>query len=517
MNGFSSPEHLAKTPGLDGLVGAGVDEGAEDDSTEMYGVRPMTVGLVERGANRKAFFLAKSDVSKTPWGSIDKTALGQKVARLYAAGKLTARDVREVYADVPAEAFTRVDGKAVFLPSRASYPHHEVRGDGTVVLNVGGLHAALAAARGARSGKAAGSSVITHLMRHYRAIGEEPKSISKAEGGNMNGPNDLDSVLTVIEQAASDMSDEEIMDEVDKAVKPMMDEDAEEAAESQSAAEEDGSKKKRKQGFMNDLIKALVGLAARNERDPVKAAQSALSTIAEHPELQEVARELMAFIDAAGKKEPQDGQGTETPAAPAKPKAPTPPPSEAGLSEQGQFSVAEKAVVPGQGATAPGATPKKDKEEAMDQQQLAAAITTAIEPLTKQLAEITQANAELQKSVIAMQVQSEEAKMTPLAKSMGISAADLLAMKGAMSEQAFTAVLQQTQRYQRLAKSAGMFDEIGTAAGGAAEDMDPEVLLQKKATELMQSKKISLGDAVVEASMQLGLDLNRAPSLGEGE
>lgn len=52
-----------------------------------------------------------------------------------------------------------------------SYPHHFVRG-GILYLHRGGLGAALAAARGARSGKRAEQAVFDHLGAHYKAIGE---------------------------------------------------------------------------------------------------------------------------------------------------------------------------------------------------------------------------------------------------------------------------------------------------------------------------------------------------------
>jgi hypothetical protein len=114
-----------------------------------------------------------SKVSDRAWGSVDKSALGQKLADGYAAGEVTKAQIREVYAFVPEDAFTTdAEGKPKFLASKAWGPHHEISG-GEIVLNRDGLAAAAGALAGARSepGLSSGekATAMAHIRGHYRA------------------------------------------------------------------------------------------------------------------------------------------------------------------------------------------------------------------------------------------------------------------------------------------------------------------------------------------------------------
>ncbi len=91
------------------------------------------------------------------WSSVDKTALP-----------------RSAFAD-PGDP----DKKSTW-----GYPHHWIKGgtrknengiwiDGTMYLHRGGLNAAWAMSKGARSGKKASSDVVRHLARHRKALGLE--------------------------------------------------------------------------------------------------------------------------------------------------------------------------------------------------------------------------------------------------------------------------------------------------------------------------------------------------------
>jgi len=108
--------------------------------------------LIVEAAHRHNSTVAESEPS---WGSVDKTALP-----------------RSAHAE-QGEAGKR---------STWGYPHHWIKGgtkkdndgvwiDGEMYLHKGGLDTAWRAAHGARSGKKASSSVISHLRAHRRALG----------------------------------------------------------------------------------------------------------------------------------------------------------------------------------------------------------------------------------------------------------------------------------------------------------------------------------------------------------
>lgn len=131
-----------------------------------------------------AIKIDKSKMSDTPWGEVDKSAMGKALATAYAAGNVTKAQIREVYAFIPEDAFGKdSDGKPVGSPTgkptfaytKAFGPHHEMKGD-SIVLNRGGLGGAAGAVAGSRSpsGPSLSSGDLAkakaHLRRHYKAM-----------------------------------------------------------------------------------------------------------------------------------------------------------------------------------------------------------------------------------------------------------------------------------------------------------------------------------------------------------
>lgn len=105
-------------------------------------------------------------ISNKAWGSVDKTALGNRISNQYEAGECTKAVINECYAYVPDDAF---EGDK-FLQSKAKLPHHELIGN-TLVLNRGGVIASLGAIAGARTkldvAAGAKSKIKAHIKRHY--------------------------------------------------------------------------------------------------------------------------------------------------------------------------------------------------------------------------------------------------------------------------------------------------------------------------------------------------------------
>ena len=122
------------------------EEKEEEDSTE-----------INENTEEKALSHNSTLSDSEPgWGSVDKTKL-------------------------PRNAFAEMGDPA--KKSTWGYPHHWVSGgtvgdnevfsSGTMYLHKGGLHAAWAAANGARSGQNASAAVKAHLQAHRSAIGEK--------------------------------------------------------------------------------------------------------------------------------------------------------------------------------------------------------------------------------------------------------------------------------------------------------------------------------------------------------
>jgi hypothetical protein len=125
------------------------------------------------------FTISKS-VSNTAWGNVDKSKIWQILKQGIAdkaAGVTEA--IKEVYAVVKAP----VDDN--LTEADCWGPHHEVRDDGTVVLNRAGLIVAVAALSGARNEPNLTPQQISeakqHLLRHYKEL-EMPIPATLASG-----------------------------------------------------------------------------------------------------------------------------------------------------------------------------------------------------------------------------------------------------------------------------------------------------------------------------------------------
>lgn len=113
-------------------------------------------------------FEISKQVSNKAWGEVDKSRIWQVFKQAIAEGVPVADAVKEVYAVVTApidENLRQADCKL---------PHHEVRDDGTIILNRAGLIAAVGALAGARTEMditdQQREEAIQHLARHYREL-----------------------------------------------------------------------------------------------------------------------------------------------------------------------------------------------------------------------------------------------------------------------------------------------------------------------------------------------------------
>lgn len=118
-------------------------------------------------------FRLSDEVSERDWGDVDKSRIWRLLKQgLQEGAEGAAAAVREVYAVVKAEV------NADLTQADCWGPHHEVRDDGTVVLNRRGLFAAAAALAGARAEPdltpEQKAKARAHLRRHYRQLELEP-------------------------------------------------------------------------------------------------------------------------------------------------------------------------------------------------------------------------------------------------------------------------------------------------------------------------------------------------------
>ncbi|HEY8353950.1 MAG TPA: hypothetical protein VIK69_02945, partial [Methylophilaceae bacterium] len=133
-----------------------------------------------------ALRIAKEKVSEKAWGSVDKSAIWQRLKRALQEDESGAKEaVREMYAAVKADVgpdLTEVDCWG---------PHHELKGD-TLVLNRNGLVAAAQALAGARAKPnltpEQRREAARHLLRHYRELKmEPPESLRQLAGEEAQG------------------------------------------------------------------------------------------------------------------------------------------------------------------------------------------------------------------------------------------------------------------------------------------------------------------------------------------
>ncbi|WP_213997042.1 hypothetical protein [Tepidanaerobacter syntrophicus] len=127
-------------------------------------------------------FTITETISNADWGSVDKTALRNILVQGLEEGAEGIREViREVYAVIRGENLEDAPSQNWVMP------HHEVRENGNVVLNRGGLIAAVQALAGARAEPNLTTeqkrTAARHLMRHYRQLElEPPESLKNAAG-----------------------------------------------------------------------------------------------------------------------------------------------------------------------------------------------------------------------------------------------------------------------------------------------------------------------------------------------
>ena len=118
-------------------------------------------------------FTITNSVSNKDWSSVDKSRIWRMLKQgLEEGAEGVTSAIREVYAVVKADI-----NKELTLEDCWG-PHHEIRDDGSIVLNRAGLIAAAAALSGARSepdlSPAQKSQAARHLLRHYRELELEP-------------------------------------------------------------------------------------------------------------------------------------------------------------------------------------------------------------------------------------------------------------------------------------------------------------------------------------------------------
>ncbi|NPV30641.1 MAG: hypothetical protein HPY58_13540 [Firmicutes bacterium] len=128
------------------------------------------------------FKIVTDEVSNRAWGDVEKSRIWQLLKQgLEEGAEGVTAAIREVYAVVKAEInkdLTQADCWG---------PHHEIKEDGTVVLNRNGLVAAAAALAGARAEPnltpQQKRQAARHLLRHYRELEmEPPESLKEAVG-----------------------------------------------------------------------------------------------------------------------------------------------------------------------------------------------------------------------------------------------------------------------------------------------------------------------------------------------
>ncbi|HHY95487.1 MAG TPA: hypothetical protein GX513_10845, partial [Firmicutes bacterium] len=115
------------------------------------------------------FRIKKGTVSNRSWGDVDKSSIWQKLKAGLQEGAEGVREaIREMYAVVKAEINQDLTQADCFGP------HHEIQQDGSLVLNRGGVLAAVQALRGARAEPNLTSEqqreAEEHLRRHYREL-----------------------------------------------------------------------------------------------------------------------------------------------------------------------------------------------------------------------------------------------------------------------------------------------------------------------------------------------------------
>ena len=127
-------------------------------------------------------FSITDTVSTADWGSVDKTRIRNMLVQGLEENAEGIREaIREVYAVIRGANLEDAPSQNWVMP------HHEIRDDGSIVLNRAGLIAAAAALAGARSEPnltpQQKRQAARHLLRHYRELElEPPESLMEVVG-----------------------------------------------------------------------------------------------------------------------------------------------------------------------------------------------------------------------------------------------------------------------------------------------------------------------------------------------
>jgi len=130
------------------------------------------------------FTINNDEISERDWGDVDKGSIWQTFKKAQEEGASgLASAIKEMYAVVKAPVDENL------READCWGPHHEIRSDGTLVVNRRGVIAAVQALAGARAEpsltQAEKVEAAKHLNKHYRALGLELPDSVKALVGEM--------------------------------------------------------------------------------------------------------------------------------------------------------------------------------------------------------------------------------------------------------------------------------------------------------------------------------------------
>jgi hypothetical protein len=118
-------------------------------------------------------------ISDTPWGDVDKSAIGSNLANAYAKGNAPKAQIKFVYLVVPNEAFGKdADGNSTFAYSKASFPIAEVSST-TITINRNGVHAAAQRLVSGNLSAADLTAAKRRLRGLYKKLKETPPAATK--------------------------------------------------------------------------------------------------------------------------------------------------------------------------------------------------------------------------------------------------------------------------------------------------------------------------------------------------
>lgn len=137
------------------------------------------------------FTINNDEISERDWGDVDKGSIWQTFIKAREEGASgLASAIKEMYAVVKAPVDENL------READCWGPHHEIRSDGTLVVNRRGVIAAVGALAGARAEPNLTASekkeAAMHLAKHYRTMGLELPDTIKEYAGEMAVPLQMD-------------------------------------------------------------------------------------------------------------------------------------------------------------------------------------------------------------------------------------------------------------------------------------------------------------------------------------